>query len=91
LPDLPLDLFTIPEDEYRALVRDRLPYPLGIPALRAAVADYYCKFGLSSVPEQILVTNDAQQGLFLAAALYVQRGDAVLVEEGGEPFVGTRG
>jgi len=81
LQDFPLELFTIPEDEYRALVRDRLCYPLGIPALREAIADYYCKRGLPTVPEQILVTNGAQQGLALAAGLYVQRGDAVLVED----------
>src|SRR5262249_38059803 len=81
LPDLPLDLFTIPEDEYRALVCDRLSYPLGIPALREAVAGYYCQRGLPTVPEQILVTNGAQQGLALAAGLFVQRGDAALVED----------
>jgi DNA-binding transcriptional MocR family regulator len=81
LRDLPLDLFKIPEDEHRAMVRDRLTYPLGIPALREAVADYYCKRGLPTVSEQILVTNGAQQGLALAAALFVQRGDAVLVED----------
>jgi DNA-binding transcriptional MocR family regulator len=81
LHDLPGDPFTLPDDEYRALVCDRLYYPLGIAALRGAVARYYCERGLASVPEQILITNGAQQALSLAAALYVQRGDAVLVED----------
>ena len=81
LRDFPLDLFIVPEDEYRALVHDRLYYPLGMPALRQAVADYYCQRGLPTAAEQILVTNGAQQGLTLAAALYVQRSDAVLVED----------
>jgi DNA-binding transcriptional MocR family regulator len=71
----------VPQDEYRALVRDRLYYPLGIATLREAVARYYRERALPSVPEQILITNGAQQALALAVALYVQRGDVVLVED----------
>ncbi|MGH8230826.1 MAG: PLP-dependent aminotransferase family protein [Steroidobacteraceae bacterium] len=81
LHDLPGDPFTLPHDEYAALVRDRLYYPLGITALREAVARYYRERALPSVPEQILITNGAQQALALTVALYVQRGDVVLVED----------
>ena len=81
LHELPLDLFTIPPDEYGALVHDRLYYPLGLTAARQAVASYYCKAGLPTRPEQVLITNGAQQAIALCAALYLQRGDSVLVED----------
>ena len=81
LRELPLDLFTLPPDEYAALVHDRLYYPLGLPAARQAVAGYYCKAGLPTRPEQVLITNGAQHAIALCAALYLQRGDSVLVED----------
>ena len=81
LRELPLDLFTLPPDEYAALVHDRLYYPLGLPTARQAVAGYYCKAGLPTRPEQVLITNGAQHAIALCAALYLQRGDSVLVED----------
>jgi DNA-binding transcriptional MocR family regulator len=79
--ELPLELFTLPPDEYAALVHDRLYYPLGLPTARQAVASYYRKAGLPTRPEQILITNGAQHAIALCAALYLQRGDSVLVED----------
>ena len=81
LRELPLDLFTLPPDEYAALVHDRLYYPLGLPTARQAVAGYYCKRGLPTRPEQVLITNGAQHAIALCAGLYLQRGDSVLVED----------
>jgi DNA-binding transcriptional MocR family regulator len=81
LRELPLDLFNLPPDEYAALVRDRLYYPLGLPITRQAVATYYTKAGLPTRPEQVLITNGAQHAIALCAALYLQRGDSVLVED----------
>jgi DNA-binding transcriptional MocR family regulator len=81
LRELPLDLFTLPPDEYAALVHDRLYYPLGLPTARQAVASYYWKAGLPTRPEQVLITNGAQHAIALCAALYLQRGDSVLVED----------
>ena len=81
LRELPLDLFTLPPDEYAALVHDRLSYPLGLPTARQAVASYYSKAGLPTGPEQVLITNGAQHAIALCTALYVQRGDSVLVED----------
>ncbi|HEV2689066.1 MAG TPA: PLP-dependent aminotransferase family protein [Bryobacteraceae bacterium] len=81
LPGLPLDLFTLPPEEYAALVHDRLHYPLGLPAAREAVAGYYRKAGLPTRPEEVLITNGAQHAIALCAALYLQRGDSVLVED----------
>ena len=81
LRQLSLDLFTLPSDEYAALVHDRLYYPLGLHATRQAVASYYCRAGLPTRPEQVLITNGAQHAIALCAALYLQRGDSVLVED----------
>jgi DNA-binding transcriptional MocR family regulator len=81
LTGLPADLFHLPADEYSALLRDRLYYPLGLPPLRQALAAYYTAMGVPTRPEHILVTNGAQQGIALSAALYLQRGDTALVED----------
>ncbi len=81
LAELPAELFTLPADQYAALVRDHRYYPLGLPALRQAVAAYYSAAGLDTNQEQILITNGAQFAIALCAASYLQRGDSVLVED----------
>jgi DNA-binding transcriptional MocR family regulator len=81
LDGLSLDPFTLPPEEYEALVHDRRYYALGFPALRQAIASYYGKAGLPTRPEQILVTTGAQQGISLCAGLYLERGDSALVED----------
>lgn len=81
LSDLPSDLFTLPPDEYVAMVNDNRYYLMGLPILRQAIASYYTEAGLATRPEQILVTNGAQQGISLCAGLYLQRGDSALVED----------
>lgn len=81
LAELPAELFTVPPDQYEALVRDHRYYPLGLPTLRQGVADYFSAAGLDTRPEQILVTNGAQFAIALCAASYLQRGDSVLVED----------
>jgi DNA-binding transcriptional MocR family regulator len=83
LPELPMDLLTLPPEEYAALIHDRLHYPLGLPSARQAVARYYAKLGLPTKPEEVLITNGAQHAVALCTALYVQRGDSVLVEDPG--------
>lgn len=54
--------------------------PFGLPELREAVASHLTGRGVPTAPEEVLVTNGAQQGLALAAALAVRPGDTVLVE-----------
>jgi DNA-binding transcriptional MocR family regulator len=81
LDELPQELFTIPPGEYAALIRDRHYYPLGLTTLRQAVARMYSKGGLETKEEQVLITNGAQSAISLCAALFVQRGDSVLVED----------
>ncbi|WP_047870347.1 PLP-dependent aminotransferase family protein [Nocardiopsis sp. RV163] len=55
-------------------------YPYGLPELRHAIARRYVERGLPTTPEQIFVTNGAQQGVALAVDMLVQSGDEVLVE-----------
>jgi DNA-binding transcriptional MocR family regulator len=81
LEDLPSELLTVPPGEYAALMRDRFYYPLGFTPLRKAVAAMYTRAGLPTTEEQVLITNGAQSAIWLCTSLWVQRGDAVLVED----------
>jgi DNA-binding transcriptional MocR family regulator len=81
LTAMPSELYQLPEEEHQALLHERLYHPMGLPALRDAIALHYTKAGLATKPEQVLVTNGAQQGISLASLLYVQRGDTVLIED----------
>ncbi len=81
LDELPVELFTLPPDEYQSVIRDRHYYPLGLSALRRAIAEMYSRSGLNTAIEQVMVTNGAQAAISLCASLWLQRGDAVLVED----------
>ncbi|MDJ0339604.1 PLP-dependent aminotransferase family protein [Cryobacterium sp. PH31-O1] len=54
--------------------------PVGIPELRAAIADRYAARGLPTAPEQIMVTLGAQHAIALLARVLVGRGDRALIE-----------
>ncbi|MCG2798325.1 MAG: PLP-dependent aminotransferase family protein [Cellulomonas sp.] len=54
--------------------------PLGLPVLRAAVAQWYIERGIPTDPEQILITTGAQQAINLLINLAARRGDRVVVE-----------
>jgi DNA-binding transcriptional MocR family regulator len=56
-------------------------HPLGLPALRIALAAHISSWGLPTRPEQVLVTAGAQQATALVAALHLRAGDAAVVEE----------
>jgi DNA-binding transcriptional MocR family regulator len=53
---------------------------LGWPEFRQTIAAYYNEAGLPTSENQILVTNGAQQAISLVAALYLQRGDNVIID-----------
>ncbi|GAA3436730.1 PLP-dependent aminotransferase family protein [Kutzneria kofuensis] len=55
-------------------------YPLGLPALRAAIADRYCRSGLPTTSDEILVTTGGQQALSLITQLFLAPGDHVVVQ-----------
>jgi len=54
--------------------------PAGLPDLRCAVAERYARHGVPTDPEQILVTQGAQQGLVLILALLARPGEPVVVD-----------
>jgi DNA-binding transcriptional MocR family regulator len=55
-------------------------FPLGLPALREAIADMFSRQRVPTEADEILVTCGAQQALSLLTMLLVQRGDVVLAE-----------
>ncbi|PVZ65434.1 PLP-dependent aminotransferase family protein [Pelagibaculum spongiae] len=63
--------------------------PQGLPELRAAIAEYL-KSARSVIcnPEQILITNGAQQALDLTSRLLIQPEDNAIIEEPG--YLGAR-
>ncbi|GLQ12109.1 GntR family transcriptional regulator [Devosia yakushimensis] len=62
--------------------------PRGILELRTAIAEYVRKSrGVICEPEQIIVTNGTQQGLFLAATVLLSAGDTVWSEEPAYPGI----
>jgi DNA-binding transcriptional MocR family regulator len=78
----------IVDEELAAAVADLRPalrhhgyLGYGLPALREAIAGHLTARGLPSVADQVLVTCGAQQAIGLAAALYLQPGDAVALED----------
>jgi DNA-binding transcriptional MocR family regulator len=83
LEELPMELFTIPPDEYAAIMRERHYYPFGLAALRRAIAHMYSQGGLETKEEEVLITNGGQSAISLCVMLFVQRGDAALVEDPG--------
>jgi 2-aminoadipate transaminase len=52
----------------------------GFPPLRQWIADRYARRGLRVSPDEVLVLNGSQQGLDLAAKIFLDPNDAVLVE-----------
>ena len=54
--------------------------PVGIPALREALADRYTARGLPTDPDQIMVTIGAQHAISLVARTVMARGDRALIE-----------
>ncbi|WP_459804676.1 MocR-like transcription factor YczR [Herbidospora sp. RD11066] len=54
--------------------------PVGLPALREAVARRYTDRGVATRPEQILITPGSQQAMHLLFSLLLRAGDPVLLE-----------
>jgi DNA-binding transcriptional MocR family regulator len=55
--------------------------PHGWPALRRAIAADFERRGVPTTPDEVLVTNGAQQAIDIVARLLVARGDAVALED----------
>lgn len=83
-PDAPprelQDAYAQAADQLTTVRGDIGCHPAGHLALREAVAERYTHRGLPTTPDQILVTNGAQQALDLLVRGYVSAGDPVLCE-----------
>jgi DNA-binding transcriptional MocR family regulator len=55
--------------------------PAGLPTLRERIAARYAKVGIPTTAENIIVTTGSQQGLSLAAWLFVRPGETVAIEQ----------
>lgn len=55
--------------------------PWGLPGLRRAIAEHVTRWGLTTTPDQIVVTTGAQQAISVAATCWVRPGDTVVVDE----------
>ena len=71
----------IDEKALRDLARSPGYLPMGLPALRQAIARHLTASGLETTEEQVLVTHGAQQAIGLAGELLVERGETVIVED----------
>jgi len=67
-------------DDTAALVAASGYQPLGLLSLREAIARHMERWGLKTRPDEILVTNGAQQAIALTASLFVGKGDTVALE-----------
>ena len=56
-------------------------WPLGLPALRKAIASHLTRSGVPSRPDEILITHGAQEAIALAAALFLGPGRTVFLED----------
>ena len=59
--------------------------PLGWPALRAAVAECLSRRGAPTSPEEVLITNGAQEAISLAVGIAAGDGRRIAVESPGYP------
>lgn len=54
--------------------------PLGLPVLRAAIAERYTRRGVPTTPDQVLVTAGGQAAIHLLVGTFAGPGDRVVVE-----------
>lgn len=67
--------------DLKKLVRGHGYMPLGLPALRKAIAAHLERAGLATHADQVLVTSGAQQAIVLVANLLIEPGDSVVLED----------
>ena len=67
-------------DDVPALLGELGYDPFGMPRLRAAIADHLARRGVPTDPDQILITNGAQQAVYLVASQLGGPGSAVVLE-----------
>ena len=78
-------------ERFAAAVQGNGYQPGGLPRLAEGIAELLSARGLSTSPDEILITNGAQQAIVLLGRLFAPRSEAVAVEEptyAGFPIAG---
>lgn len=78
--DLPAGAFRVDLDDLATVAHGHGYHPAGLPALRAGIAALHTAHGVPTGPDQIVITQGAQQAVALTARLLVHPGDVVAVE-----------
>ncbi|RLI71899.1 pyridoxal phosphate-dependent aminotransferase [Archaeoglobales archaeon] len=81
-PDFPVP-WRIREEMIYSLEKGYTSYTSnhGLPELREAIVEYYKKFGVESIPENIIITTGVSEGVDIALRAILDAGDAVLIPE----------
>jgi DNA-binding transcriptional MocR family regulator len=79
------DAATQAASEYPAYLGETGFDPIGLLALREAIADRYTARGLPTDPDQLMITIGAQHAIALLARTLLGRGDSALVESPSYP------
>ncbi|MER5360783.1 PLP-dependent aminotransferase family protein [Streptomyces sp. NPDC002785] len=66
--------------DLRELTTDFGYQPLGLPSLRAQIADRYTRLGMPTTADEVLVTSGAQQAISLLFALFGRNGGVIVTE-----------
>jgi DNA-binding transcriptional MocR family regulator len=69
------------QDDLVKLTRQPGYFPLGLPMLTRAIAQFLTRSGLPTRDDQVLPTSGAQQAISLVAAAFLQPGDTVVLED----------
>ena len=78
---LPTGMLTISAEAAEGVLLGHVGYlPSGLPQLREGVAGWLTEQGLPTASPQVLITSGAQQAIGLVAALVLQPGDVVVLE-----------
>jgi len=81
-PDFPVP-WRVREEMIYSLEKGYTSYTsnIGLPELREGIAEYYTRFGVTAMPEQIIVTAGVSEGVDLAIRTLIEPGDAALIPE----------
>jgi len=81
-PDFPVP-WRIREEMIYSLEKGYTSYTsnLGLPELREGIAEYYTRFGVKALPEQVLITSGVSEGVDLAIRTLIEPGDVALIPE----------
>ncbi len=81
-PDFPVP-WRIREEMIYSLEKGYTSYTsnVGLPELREGIAEYYTKFGVKALPEQVLVTSGASEAIDVAIRAIIEPGDVTLIPE----------